>query len=180
MAGIQRLLSVVIIVHVALFGATIIITNMLSSTPYYGGSAGFLPSTSGGNGAYDQFSGWLSGADRPGLDAPEQKGGIVILQWIVRGPLCGTVAIVRFMLSALILKYGIIDLIPSMGFGLWFKTVIHLVATLMHVAFISMLVRFAIQAGIFSNVYVMAVIGLVGAIGSVATLLNAGGAFSCG
>ena len=89
-------------------------------------------------------------------------------------------AIVKFMLSMTILKYGIIDLIPNAGFGQWFKTVIHLVAALIHVGLLSVLVGFAVRAGVFSNVHLMVALGLISAFAIVSTLLSAGGAFACG
>ena len=84
------------------------------------------------------------------------------------------------MLSMTILKYGIIDLIPNMGFGLWFNTVIHLVAALIHIGLVSVLVGFAVRAGVFQNIYLMVALGLISAFAIVSTLLNAGGAFACG
>ena len=76
------------------------------------------------------------------------------------------------MLSMTILKYGIIDLIPNAGFGLWFKTVIHLVAALIHVGLVSVLVGFAVRAGVFSNIHLMVALGLISAFAVVATLLR--------
>ena len=84
------------------------------------------------------------------------------------------------MLSMTILKYGIIDLIPNVGFGLWFKNVIHLVAALIHVGLVSVLVGFAVRAGVFSNIHLMVALGLISAFAVVSTLLDAGGALSCG
>ena len=179
MAGLNRLLAVAIIIHVALFGATIFIQNGVSDVAYYGGDHGFLPSTGDDAGAYDQFSSWLSGGSRQQLEEP--AGGVIgLFKWIVQGPLCGTVNIVKFMISIGILKYGIIDSIPSEGFGLWFKTAVHLAATLIHVALISLLLGFAVRAGVFSNVYLLAAVGIIGALGIVTTVLNLGGAFNCG
>ena len=86
----------------------------------------------------------------------------------------------KFMLSMTILKYGIIDLIPNVGFGLWFKNVIHLVAALIHIGLVSVLVGFAVRAGVFSNIHLMVALGLISAFAVVSTLLDAGGALSCG
>ena len=181
MAGLNKILIVAVIVHVALFGATIFLTNAIDATPYYGGNHGFLPSTGDGNNSYDRFSAWLSGGGRDQeYEEPDAEGGIAILGWIIKGPICSTVAIVKFLLSMTILKYGIIDLIPSVGFGLWFKTVIHLTAALIHVGLVSVLVGFAVRAGVFSNIHLMVALGLISAFAVVATLLSAGGALSCG
>ena len=181
MAGLNKILVVAIIVHVALFGATIFLANAIADLPYYGGDHGFLPSTGNSDNAYDQFSAWISGGGRDQeFEEPDAEGGIAILGWIIKGPVCSTVAIVKFMLSITILKYGIIDLIPNTGFGLWFKTVIHMVATLIHIGLVSVLVGFAIKAGVFSNIHLMVALGLISAFAIVSTLLDAGGALSCG
>ena len=181
MAGLNKILIVAVIVHVALFGATIFLANAIDATPYYGGDHGFLPSTGNSSNAYDRFSAWLSGGGRgQAFEEPVAEGGIAIFGWIIKGPICSTVAIVKFLLSMTILKYGIIDLIPSVGFGLWFKNVIHLVATLIHIGLISVLVGFAVRAGVFTNIYLMVGLGLISAFAIVSTLLDAGGALSCG
>ena len=181
MPGITQILIVAVIVHVSLFGATIFLTNAIADLPYYGGDHGFLPSTGNSANTYDQFSAWLSGGGRDqDLEEPDDEGGIAILGWIIKGPICGTVSIVKFLLALTILKYGIIDLIPNMGFGLWFKTVIHLVAALIHIGLLSVLVGFAVRAGVFSNIHLMVALGLISAFAIVSTLLSAGGALSCG
>lgn len=179
MQGLNRLVAMALIVHVTLFVSTIFLTNALQTMPYFGGNSGFLPSTGDGNNAYDRFSSWISG-NEGSMSEPSDEGGIAILQWIVRGPMCSSVTIVKFLIALTVLKYGVIDLISSAGFGLWFKIAVHLVGFLLNIALVNVLVRFAIQAGVFSNIYIMAAIGLMSIIGIVATMLNAGGAFSCG
>ena len=88
MAGLNRLLAVAIIVHVALFGATIFIQNGVVDVPYYGGDHGFLPSTGDDAGAYDQFSSWLSGgSSASSLDEPGD-GVIGLLQVDHPEPAC--------------------------------------------------------------------------------------------
>ena len=96
MAGLNKILVVAVIVHVALFGATIFLTNAISDLPYYGGDHGFLPSTGNSNNTYDRFSAWLSGGGRDQeYEEPDAEGGIAILGWIIKGPICSTVAIVK-------------------------------------------------------------------------------------
>jgi len=180
MAGINRILAVTIIIHVGLFGSTLYLDNSATDTPFYGGAHGFLPSTGDSANAYDRFSGWLAGGGRQDMSDPGELGGIELLGWIVSGPLCGMASAVKFLISAGILNYGLITLIPNEGFGLWFKMIVNLAAAFVHIGILSSLVGFAIRAGVFSNVYLMVGIGLISAFGIVATLLNAGGAFSCG
>ena len=90
------------------------------------------------------------------------------------------VSIVKFMISVTIIKYGIIDLIPNAGFGVWVKTAVHLVAALIHTRFALILLRAAIQAGIFSNPVLLALVAGISTVGFALTGLNALGVFSCG
>ena len=57
---------------------------------------------------------------------------------------------------------------------------IHLVAALIHIGLLSVLVGFAVRAGVFSNIQLMVALGVISSFGIVATLLSAGGALSCG
>ena len=46
----------------------------------------------GSNNSYDQFSAWLSGGGRDqDFEEPNAEGGIAILGWIIKGPVCSTV-----------------------------------------------------------------------------------------
>ena len=181
MPGLNQLMVVAIIIHVALFGSTIFLANAVSEMPYFGGDHGFLPTTGDNANAYDQFSGWLSG----GAEEEERKdigeGGIIdLFNWIIRGPACTVVSIVKFMISVTIIKYGIIDLLPNAGFGLWFKTLVHLVAALVHARFALVLFRAAIQAGIFSSPTMLLIVAGTSAAGFALTGLDALGVLSCG
>ena len=181
MPGLNQLMAVAIIVHVALFGSTIFLANAVADLPYFGGSHGFLPSTGDDQNAYDQFSGWLSG----GAEEEERDdiggGGIIdLFRWIITGPACTVVGIIKFMISVTIIKYGIIDLLPNDGFGLWFKTIVHLVATLVHARFALLLFRGALQAGILSNPTMLALVVGISAVSFALTGLDALGVLSCG
>ena len=181
MPGLNQLMAVAIIIHVALFGSTIFLANAVSEMPYFGGTRGFLPSTGDNDNAYDQFSGWLAGGAEEEEREDVGEGGIIdLFRWIIQGPACTVVSIVKFMISVTIIKYGIIDLLPNAGFGLWFKTIVHLVAALVHARFALVLFRAAIQAGVFSNPTMLALVVGISAVGFALTGLNAGGVFSCG
>lgn len=179
MPGIIKLLVVAVILHSALMGADIFLDNIASSTAHYGGQTGFLPATGDRDHAYDQFTAWLGGGGSQLAD-PGDQGGIAILQWIVRTPLCGMIGIIRFLVSLTILNYDVVRLIPSDGFGNWFKILVNIVGALLNGTLMSVVVRFAIQAGVFSNVYLMGLVLGIAVIGAVATALNAGGIFGCG
>lgn len=178
MPGILKLLVLTLVIHVALTGATIYLANA-GDTPYYGGSTGFLPGTGDDQHPYDQFSGWLSGGGSR-LNEPAQEGGIGILRWIVDTPMCGMVFIVRGLITLTIFHYDVVQLIPTDGFGGWFKILLHLLGALLTGALMSTMVAFAIRAGVFSNVYLMGIILGIAVVGIAASALNAGGVFSCG
>lgn len=178
MPGVLKLLILTVFIHVALTGGNIYVMNM-GETPYYGGPTGFLPGSSDSAHPYDAFSSWLSGGgDR--LNDPGDQGGIAILQWIVRKPLCGMVNLVRVMITLTIFHYDVIQLIPTAGFGGWVKILVHLLGALLTAGLMSALVAFAVRAGVFSNIYILGLVLGVAALGIVATLLNAGGVFGCG
>lgn len=179
MPGVLKLRTIATILHISLMGATIYLQNWGDATPFYGGATGSLPSTGDGNHPYDWFSAWLSGGGTR-LDDPGDQGGIQILGWIISGPLCGMVVIVKALLSLTILHYDVVQLISTDGFGGWFKILIHMVGAYLSISLMSRLVAFAIRAGVFSNVYIMGAIGLVSVLGIAATALNVGGIFSCG
>lgn len=178
MPGIQKLLILTLGIHICLVLATIYLTN-LGETPYYGGSAGFLPSTGDSAHPYDRFSAWLAGGGDQ-LNDPGDQGGIAILQWIVRKPLCMSVSFVRWLIILTTFSYEVIQLIPTGGFGGWFKILIHLVGVFLTGLLAQAGVRFAIQAGVFSNIYMMGMVLGISTVGIVSTALNAGGVFSCG
>ena len=181
MPGVIKLTVVAAILHIALMGSTIFLQNWgTGATPFYGGNTGFLPATGDSAHPYDKFSAWLAGGGTR-LNDPGDQGGIGILQWIVRKPLCGMVGVVKSLISLTTLHaYDVIQLIPTEGFGGWFKILVHMIGALLSAALMSVLVAFAIRTGVFSNVYTMGLVLGVAALGVVSTLLNAGGVFSCG
>ena len=178
MTSLVPLLIFAAIIHIALMGGTIFLQNLTAATPYYGGETGFLPSTGNQANTYDKFSAWLSGGG-PSANDPGSAGGVGILQWAVRTPLCGMVSVIKFILSLSVLNYDVIRLIPSDGFGNWFKIIVHVLGALITIALFSRIVEFAIRAGVFSNVYLMAIVLGIAVLGTVATALNASGGLSC-
>ena len=161
MQGINRLFFLAAIVHVACFGAGLYLGNALSETPNYGGFTGFLPATGGGD----------------SLSDPEQGGAFKFLRWILSsdGPVCGTVTITKMLIGMVFLEYEVINLLPVDGFGNWFRLAIHLIGAAINITLIGILVRFAVQAGIFNNPQLLVLIGVISLFGFSATLLNAGG-----
>ena len=180
MISLVPLFLTALIIHVALMLASIFLANLGDVLPFYGGATGFLPSTGEEAHAYDKFSAWLSGGG-PAVDDPGDAGGIGVLAWAVRGPLCGMVAVVKFILSLATLHlYDAIQIIPSDGFGNWFKIVIHILGALIAIGLIARIVDIAIRAGVFSNQYLLILILGVSIFGSLATVLDASGGLSCG
>lgn len=180
MIALVPLFVVALVVHVALMLASIFLSNLGDALPFYGGTTGFLPSTGDDAHAYDKFSVWLSGGG-PAIDDPGDAGGIGVLAWAVRTPLCGMVSVVKFILSLATLHlYDAIQIIPSDGFGNWFKIVIHILGALIAIGLIARIVDIAIRAGVFSNNTLLLLLLGVSILGSVATVLDAAGGLSCG
>ena len=180
MISLVPLLKAALIVHIALMLASIFLANLGDALPFYGGPTGFLPATGDDAHAYDKFSAWLSGGG-PSVNDLGNQGGIGVLAWAVREPLCGMVSVVKFIISLATLHlYDAIQVIPSDGFGNWFKIVIHILGALIAITLIARIVDIAIRAGVFSNQYLLILILGVSIIGSLATVLDASGGLSCG
>ena len=180
MVALVPLFVAALIVHIALMLASIFLANLGGVSPFYGGSTGFLPSTGNDTHGYDQFSAWLSSGG-PAVDDPGDKGGIGVLAWAVKTPLCGMVSVVKFIISLATLHlYDAIQVIPSDGFGNWFKIIIHTLGALIAIGLIARIVDLAIRAGVFSNQYLLILILGVSVFGSIVTLLDASGGLTCG
>ena len=120
-------------------------------------------------------------AEAPAVDDPGDQGGIGVLAWAVRGPLCGMVSVVKFTISLATLHlYDVIQVIPSDGFGNWFKIVIHIIGALIAIGLIARIVDIAIRAGVFSNNTLLILLLGVSVFGSLVTLLDAAGGLTCG
>ena len=180
MISLVPLFVAALIVHAGLMLASIFLANLGDVSPFYGGATGFLPSTGDDTHAYDKFSAWLAGGG-PAVDDPGDKGGIGVLAWAVRGPLCGMVSVVKFTISLATLHlYDVIQVIPSDGFGNWFKIVIHILGALIAIGLVARIVDIAIRAGVFSNNTLLILLLGVSVFGSVVTLLDAAGGLTCG
>ena len=167
------------ILHITVFVAGLFLVN-LGDVANYGGETGFLPSTGDSANAYDQFSSWLAGGGPTSVEGPEDSAGVSTFRWIVKTPMCGMVSLVKTIITLSIVNYDLVNLLPTEGFGNWLRIIIHSIGALITLALFARLTEIAIRAGVFSNIYMLAVLGLVSVGGIVATLLNAGGAFSCG
>ena len=180
MISLVPLFVVALILHVGLMLASIFLANLGDGLPFYGGDTGFLPSTGDDTHTYDKFSAWLSGGG-PAVDDLGNQGGIGVLAWAVKTPLCGMVSVIKFILSLAILHlYDVIQIIPSDGFGNWFKIVIHILGALIAIGLIARIVDLAIRAGVFSNNTLLILLLGVSVFGSIVTLLDATGGLTCG
>ena len=174
MTRLVPLMVIAALIHATVWVTGIFLTN-LDATPYYGGSSGFLPSTGDSDHAYDKFSAWLSGGGQMEDVADPGDGPIALLRWAISAPICGAADLVKALIAISIIKYDLIDLLPTDGFGNWLRIIIHAIGVLITLTFFTRVVEFAVRAGVFSNVYMMGVLGLVGALGISATLLDFGG-----
>ena len=125
-----------VIIHIALLGTDIFMTNLWVHTPWYGGETGFMPTgkPTGADGEtthpYDVVSNFLRG----GEDGPQSQtdnlkdgSGLKIFQWIVRTPLCMLSTLIRFQLSLTTFTYDIVRILPDDGFGYWIQMAIPMV-----------------------------------------------------
>ena len=174
------LIAVLLVAHIACTVTNIFVINLSSEIPFFGGSTGFLPASDDPSGAYDRFSSFLSGADRPEIREPEATGGIGILQWAVFTPMCTISTVARIFLSTATFNYEFLTLFPSEGFGLWFKLGIHVLGMFLTVAALNQVLQFVVRTGVFSNVHTLAIVLGVSLIGAIATIADGAGPLACG
>ena len=192
--------ALLVLVHIGMTVADIFSVNLNQALSlarqeaYFGGEGGFLPSTGDDQHPYDQFTGWLrqggqigedDGSRSSQLDDPADAegnapGGVALLQYIVRAPLCTLSQLVRFNISLAVLNYETLDLLPDEGFGYWFKLAIHTFAFGVTIVLASRLVQFALRAGIFSSPYLMAAVLGIAILGTISTIAEGAGGLVCG
>ena len=177
MTNLIPLLVFTIVIHVAMVGTGVFLSN-LDLAANYGGETGLLPTSDSSGGAYDQFSSWLMGSG-PKIDEVGQGGGVSIFQWIVRTPLCGMVSVVKYLIILTTLNHEVLTFMPTDGFGNWFRILVHAAGIVLTLMLFGRVIEFAVRAGVFSNIYMLGIVLGVSAIGLVATLINATGGFTC-
>lgn len=171
---------IVLVAHFALIGTDTYLTNIISGLEdHYGTDAAFLPGGGASDHPYDRFSDFLSGDDRPNVDKLENAGGLGFFQWAVRTPMCTMSTFYKFLLSSVVLNYDVVKIIPTEGWGLWVKTGINLVGTLINIGLILKAVTFALRAGIFSNPTVLALLGLATIAGFAGVMLDGLNVLGC-
>lgn len=157
-------------VHLTAGGlGTIIITNLVSQTGIatYGGSRGFLP---GDDSPYSSFGKYLYGDGEPERREPG-SGPMGLLKYGVFEGACLGVSATKFLLILATFSYPAIDIIPTEGFGLWLRISIHIMSVLAWATAIFRLLELAIQAGAFSNVYLLIAIGLITSAGLISNIV---------
>ena len=175
------LLALFGVIHLAGGGiGSNIITNLVSQTgaPTYGGSRGFLP---GDDSPYSAFGKYLYGDGEPGRQLPgaDQSGIAGLMQYGVFRGACMMSEGVTFLIILATFSYPVIDIIPTEGFGLWIRLVIHILGVLGLLVVGVQLLEWAIRAGVFSNVYLLIAIGIVSSAGLLSNIVVKTGGFQC-
>ena len=176
--GIQAVLVIVTICHIAAVGSGIFLTNLTDpgQGSYYGGDTGIFPADDSPYGALTSF---LAGDDRLDVAEPTREGGFGIFRYIITSGMCAGADVTKMTLSLMTFNYPVVQIIPTDGFGLWVKLVIHAMGILGAYYVLSKLVTFMVGAGILSNPYALAALGVVTGLSIVATIANGAGALGC-
>ena len=177
---IYRLGVLMTVVHLLAGGVgSIIIANLVSFTGVatYGGESGFLP---GDDSPYTAFGKFLYGDDQPDPHLPgDSSGGLGLAKYAVTEGVCMVSTSVKWMLIMASFSYPVIDIIPMEGFGLWVRIVIHLLALVVLAAILWRLFEMLLAMGVFSNVYAMIALGVIGSAGLVSTIVAELGSIAC-
>ena len=164
----------------ATFGmGTLFLANLFTTEADYGGSMGFLPSTGDADSPYDSFSNFLAGDEGVRMEEVSDGGGTNFISWAISTPVCGISKAVRVMLATASFNYGVANVIPTEGPGLWVRLIISLIGTLLTLFLLNEVVGFAVRAGVFSNIWSTGAILGIAAIGGAATGLDGLGPLSC-
>ena len=176
--GIQAVLVLAAIFHIAAVGSGIFLTNLYdpAGVAYYGGESGIFPSD---DSAYGDLTSFLMGDDALQTETPAREGGFGIFRYIITSGMCAGSDVTKMALSVMTFNYPVIQLFPSEGFGLWIKLIIHAVSTCGSYLILSRLVQFLIKAGVLGNPYILAGLGVMSAVGIISTFANGAGALAC-
>ena len=178
--NILYLLVGLVVLHVCLVFGTLLANNLTSTTPDYGGATGFLPSSGDPESAYDKATAFLLGTNRP--QSPETEGGgLSLFRWAIKAPFCTTADGISAIigLTTLLGYQGVIDLLPDEGFGLWIKLLLHLAGTIATLILAGKAIGFLLASGVFSNVYLLVGLGIIGGLAGIAGGLVFGQVISC-
>ena len=175
--GIQAVLVIVTICHIAAVGSGIFLTNLTDpgQGSYYGGETGIFPSD---NTPYGALTSFLAGDDQD-VAAPTREGGLGIFRYIATSGMCAGADVTKMTLSLMTFNYPVVQIIPTEGFGLWVKLIIHALGVLGTYLILSKLVTFLVQSGVFTNPYILAALGIMAGLGIVGTIANGAGGLAC-
>ena len=175
--GIQAVLVIVTICHIAAVGSGIFLTNLTDpgQGSYYGGETGIFPADDSPYGALTSF---LAGDDLE-VAAPTREGGFGVFRYVLTSGMCAGVDVTKMSLSLMTFNYPVVQIIPSEGFGLWVKLIIHALGILGAYYVLSKLVAFMVGAGILSNPYALGALGILAGLSIVGTIANGAGALAC-
>ena len=154
--GIMGLLAVLVLINVAVMGVQIVLVNLNTTIPYYGGEAGFLPQggTADDPHAYDKVARFLRNG--PAGDPPDAGEGFGIIRYGLNRCLCFAGSISGMMLTLTTFNHALLELLPTEGWGLWIKLAINAVGAFMAGVVLDRIFRMVLRSGVLSNPYMLA------------------------
>lgn len=155
---IMGLLALLVLLNVAFIGTQIVLTNLGTKIPYYGGDAGFLPQggTDRDPHAYDRVARFLRNG--PEGDPPAASEGFGIIKYGMTRCLCFAGSMTGMLLSLTTFNHAMLELMPTEGWGLWVKLAINGLGAFMAGVVLMRVLDIVMRSGILSNPYMLAFI----------------------
>ena len=170
---VMGLLIVLVFINVAFVITAIVLTNLNTTIPYYGGDSAFLPQggTDDDPHAYDKVARFLRNG--PAGDPPDAGEGFGIVRYGLTRCLCFIGMMTGMVLSMATFNHAVLELMPTEGWGLWVKLAINAGGAVMAGMVLSRGLEMLLRSGILSNPYMLAFI-LGGSVLSISGLLISG------
>ena len=176
---IMGLMALLVLVNIGIMGVQIVLVNLNTTIPYYGGDAGFLPQggTDADPHAYDKVARFLRNG--PGGDPPDAGEGFGIIRYGLNRCLCFAGSLSGMLLSMTTFNHSLLELLPTEGWGLWVKLAIHALGAFLAGVVLSRIFEMVLRSGILSNPYMLAFILGTSVISISGLLLSGTGVIQC-
>lgn len=138
------ILSLYAVMHIAVIGMSVLLTNVVSSSPDYGhGESGVFPKE------LKEFLG-TTAEDVGGTT----DGGFNFFRWILGTPLCKISQLVDLFIALSVLNYPVLTderIIPAEGFGAWFRDGLNMMAGGMVLMVVGLALTMLFQSNILNQ-----------------------------
>lgn len=114
-----------------------------------------------------------------GLQGPPNEGLFSFMEWAFKTPVCGASGLTSLVLGYSTFSYSVIDLIPSDGWAGWIKLAIYLIGTFVTLATLGQVFSFVMRSGVMQSPAMLLLLGVVGGILAIGTVLTSGGLVDC-